>query len=1041
MANAKTNTKSKTPFLDGFLSGPEPAAKASVPTRLWGTVLPDRPPVKKPSSSGPLFGPVLPARKGNRPFVGPNLPVGIRPGKPGKRAKPESEYDKLMRSPDGGPPTTVLELAAAYREDHKNDAPGWSPGEFLLKVVSIPGYVIGDHMKNPLAALNPLRVAEIWNDPGLQKGPGTVLRDAGALDFWPEKWGLRSIAETSGNILFDPSTWATFGAGAGAKVATAAGSKIIMDAAKAGERVAHGTVGKAGVARELTALKNAPAVSIGLKVPFGPVIPIAESTKLASAGIRVGKALGDNPVGRVFRSSVLPAGSAKAANKTGISLLNSSVSEKNKLARVVDQYAPVLKAAAKSANMSVPDALNLMVRWRARGMSYQLPVKLRQLGDSITSEIQRVVDPSGLKQLDVDKIFDTIYLPPPSMNKPLQRIGMDVTRSGDAEKAAITRFAQGLQQRVGKAAKGMDWTPEQAFTAIAKQIDNPGKYHLDRRLMDVRNEAVAFLRDIYVKEADAGLGGVYKWLGTPQVSAEKSSVLKTMAGGHVDPPSATVLTDNLGRALRQKSLDDLWDAGASVEVNIARLVEVRGHASVKARVMQAFEEAAAQLPVSTHSAADIDRVKRLINPSISGPGVMLGAARFINGTGTTWKKLTLLTPAYHVRNMQSDLLSAFWAGARDPRSFLEAGRILMGKDIDVTVNGVKQSGKSILAQSEAGGVIRIGNVGGEINAAANTNRQFTIGNLGLKPSFPGRGKVAGIGSTVGSAREDMVRLGLYIERLKRGDDIMTAAKTTRDFLFDYGDVGQLLKLARKFWLPFITYPVKATAMVARQVGKNPGTLANTDKVIRALNEASGANRQDLTDADRSSFGVPVPDFVKQAVGLSPDQPFMYNPKNVSPLNATDSLRGDSLSRVAGSLGGTFLNPIPKLGIEEMTGRSMKYGTQLSQTAKDTYLISMLKEIGVPIPGAKKKRVLYPKNAPDVEAYSRLLDAGLRLLPPYGYSAQYVDDVGSNNRLDLLTNAFGIPITTTDRAKAEFDRKKRAKEQASQARQDRKNERG
>lgn len=998
-------------------------ASAPTPTRLWGTVIPDRP-AKKPSLSGPLLGPFLPARPGKprRPGERP-LPVGTKSGKP---AKPETELERLLRERKiNGRPATSTDLALAYREEHKNDAPGWSPGEFLLKVVSIPGYVIGDHMKNPLAALNPLRVAEIWNDPELQKGPGTVLRDAGALNFWPEKWGLRSLAETSGNILFDPSTWFTVGAGAGAKVATAAGSKIIMDAARAGERVAQGTVGKAGAARELTALKNAPAVSIGLKVPFGPVIPIAESTKLASAGIRVGKALGDNPAGRIFRAGFLPAGSAKAANKTGISLLNSTNAEKKQLAQVVDQYAPVVKAAAKSSNMSVPDALNLIVRWRARGMSYQLPVKLRQVADSITSEIQRVVDPSGLKQLDVDNIFKTVYLPPPSMNKPLQRIGMDVTRSGDAEKAAITRFAQGLQQRVGKAAKGIGLSPEQAFTAIAKQIDNPGKYHLDKGLMDVRNEAVAFLRDIYVKEADAGLGGVFAWHGAPQVSAEKSSAFKMMAGGYVDPPSATVLTDNLGRALHQKSLDDLWDVGASPEVNIARLVEVRGHASVKARVMKAFEDAAAELPLSTHSAADIARVKRLINPSISGHGAIIGAKRFINGTGTTWKQLTLLTPAYHIRNMQSDLLSAFWAGARDPRSFLEAGRILMGKDIYVTVNGVKHSGKSILAQSEAGGVINIGNVGGEIHAAANTNRQFTIGNLGFKPSFPGRGKVAGIGSTVGSARENMVRLGLYIERLKRGDDIMTAAKTTREFLFDYGDVGMLLKAARKFWLPFITYPVKATAMVARQVGKNPGTLANTGKVITALNQASGANRQDLTEADRSSFGVPVPGFVKQAVGLSPDEPFMYNPKNVSPLNATDSLRGDSPLRVAGSLAGTFMNPIPKTLIEQfVTGRSMKYGTPISKSVKDTILISMLKEIGVPIPGARKKRVLFPQDAPDVDAYSQLLDAGLRLFPPYGYSDQYVEDIGSNNALNFLTDALGVPITTTNRYKAEYDRMRR-----------------
>ena len=78
---------------------------APTPTRLWGTVLPDR-----PVNSGPLFGPFLPARPGKprRPGERP-LPVGA------KSAKPETEIEKLRRERrerrTGVRPPTLNELA------------------------------------------------------------------------------------------------------------------------------------------------------------------------------------------------------------------------------------------------------------------------------------------------------------------------------------------------------------------------------------------------------------------------------------------------------------------------------------------------------------------------------------------------------------------------------------------------------------------------------------------------------------------------------------------------------------------------------------------------------------------------------------------------------------------------------------------------------------------------------------------------------------------------------------------------------------------
>lgn len=242
-----------------------------------------------------------------------------------------------------------------------------------------------------------------------------------------------------------------------------------------------------------------------------------------------------------------------------------------------------------------------------------------------------------------------------------------------------------------------------------------------------------------------------------------------------------------------------------------------------------------------------------------------------------WKSLALLTPGYHLRNVFDDTSRAMLVGgARNPKSFHEAMRIMSRawSQDDLLSAGNRQlaaNGDRVLKfgdwegtvdefirLADTLGVTRGGMVGVELSPRGITGKVADTRMQRLFGRGPGRGVVTQQMQRVGQAREDITRMGLFIERLKKGDDFFQAAKTTQKTLFDYGDVSVLVERARSFWAPFLTYTSKVIPQTINLFARRPGVPIGLSRLQQASNEAAGYNRYSQPAFfDITSFRIPL----------------------------------------------------------------------------------------------------------------------------------------------------------------------------------------
>ncbi len=78
-------------------------------------------------------------------------------------------------------------------------------------------------------------------------------------------------------------------------------------------------------------------------------------------------------------------------------------------------------------------------------------------------------------------------------------------------------------------------------------------------------------------------------------------------------------------------------------------------------------------------------------------GAFASAKQFVNSATSRWKGLALISVGYHMRNLQSDLMMAWIAGAKDPRSIAQAVQIMRGRSGSIVVNGQRMTYDDIRA--------------------------------------------------------------------------------------------------------------------------------------------------------------------------------------------------------------------------------------------------------------------------------------------------------------------------------------------------------
>jgi hypothetical protein len=422
----------------------------------------------------------------------------------------------------------------------------------------------------------------------------------------------------------------------------------------------------------------------------------------------------------------------------------------------------------------------------------------------------------------------------------------------------------------------------------------------------------------------------------------------------------------------------------------------------------------------------IRRIDERINPTIKTQNAFRKMARFVKSITRMWKGLVLATPGYHMRNLFDDSLRAYWAGARDPRTFWQARNILRAqrkggdlRAIKVKIGDRTYTGEEVLSMAQTHGVIGTGSQ--YTSEATPLYERSQAGSIpywkGKRKTIarPGEGKLATLSQDIGALREDLTRLGTFMELMKGGKSELHAAEDTRDFLFDYNDTSDFVNEAKQFWGPFVTYATKAIPLYAKTAIQRPGQLA---ALGYAMSDSTAAARADygnkavdlsiMPPGQELSFAVPripgISDWLnggsEQAGSIDPTSflgigainqaipiTFGGDPGQSDFANMTGSIPG-----AGGRMIGNFINPFVRAGIEVATNRDLRFGSQLPERARLTPLLNAANQIGVPLPNAGMKKDSYTgQEAPGMSSAAMRI---YKLIPPFSQADSYLSLIGS-----------------------------------------------
>lgn len=174
---------------------------------------------------------------------------------------------------------------------------------------------------------------------------------------------------------------------------------------------------------------------------------------------------------------------------------------------------------------------------------------------------------------------------------------------------------------------------------------------------------------------------------------------------------------------------------------------------------------------------------------------------------------------------------------------------------------------------------------------------------------------------VGKTVEEQGRMINFIANLRKTGDVTMAARRTKQFLFDYGNLTGFEKSVMKRLVPFYTFTRKNIELQARTLMTAPGRISAEAHAISTLGETISGGQQ-LSDEEKAA----LPDWIKSGIGI-------LTKKNGDQINLIANF-GTPLEAPFQALQGNVLlgsvSPLLRLPIEQMSGYSFFQGKPLSE---------------------------------------------------------------------------------------------------------------
>jgi hypothetical protein len=183
-----------------------------------------------------------------------------------------------------------------------------------------------------------------------------------------------------------------------------------------------------------------------------------------------------------------------------------------------------------------------------------------------------------------------------------------------------------------------------------------------------------------------------------------------------------------------------------------------------------------------------------------------------------WKAWTLgIFPAYHARNMAGNIWNNSLAGVRNPQVYKIAMDMQRGNPgvLKTALGDMKYEDVVKLAGER--GVFGKGFYGGDIPGAVDD-----VLVKGKWITLSADNKLVRSGRKLGTTIEDNARLAHFVDKISKGMDADTAAKSVKKFLFDYTELTSFEQNAMKRVFPFYSWSRKNIPLQLEMMVRKPG---------------------------------------------------------------------------------------------------------------------------------------------------------------------------------------------------------------------------
>lgn len=356
-----------------------------------------------------------------------------------------------------------------------------------------------------------------------------------------------------------------------------------------------------------------------------------------------------------------------------------------------------------------------------------------------------------------------------------------------------------------------------------------------------------------------------------------------------------------------------------------------------------------------------------------------------------WKRTSIATPAYHLRNAPGDLdllyknqpghrlFQNVAQGIKATHALNKRRAAIARFDTDLGKDGqtVKLAGKptrmsEFLDRAERHGVVQSGAIGGELSDLASKSAKDGVkaplkdrsgkrvvrlasgaaqatkaGGRAVGRTAPGRA-VKAAGRAVSSGRENALRLAAFKHGLDKGMTDAEAADFAMQSQIDYADLTPFERGTMRRVAPFYTFSARALPFLATRLVTNPGKYATLEKLRESASDGDSNHGKDLSPfSEYTQRNVPVV-IGGKAYTISPPEVLLNElPTTTSP--------GKYLGELS-DFGASMLNPILKVPIELKLNQTFAFRQPIQGNSQNNYptRVAAPDWVGHLSPGLQKK---------------------------------------------------------------------------------------